>query len=176
MIDWFKNKFRKTKETSLKKDETLFDQYQLIKQDIDNIEKNYDTIVKRSLEKDFENFKSQTHTSYSKKAEYWAISESGYTEMTLTKIKEDKYLELKIEYHLMDDKLKINRVSLRPMYITLDNKYLNDVISDYIMFVKIKEIKDQYKRVNEQSDLIDDVLDSKKIKRSIKLNKIFNDL
>lgn len=175
MIDWIKNKFKKTEETPLKKGETLFDQYQLIKQDIDNIEKNYDTIVKRSLEKDFENFKLQTH-NYSKKTEHWAISESSYSEITLTKFKEDKYLELKIEYHLMYDKLKINRVSLRPMYITLDEKYLYDIISDYIMFVKIKEIKDQYKRVNEQSDLIDDVLDSKKIKRSIKLNKIFNEI
>ena len=175
MIDWIKNKFKKTEETPLKKGETLFDQYQLIKQDISNIEKNYDTIVKRSLEKDFEKFKLQTHTNYSKKTEHWAISESAYTEMTLTKTKEDKYLELKIEYHLMDDEVKINRVSLRPMYITLDDKYLYDIISDYIMFVKIKEIKEQYKRVNEQSDLIDDVLDSKKIKRSIKLNKIFNE-
>lgn len=153
----------------------LLNEFIKSKKYINQINSNYDDLVLKSLEEDFDDYKSTIDGNND--IDCWKIDgRAQFDEFPLIKKSSNGILRLQIKYSFheyTDYKFKIDNIYLSPGTISLDREKLNDIIKKYILYYKVKHVKVEEKNIKENYDKVISVI-GKDIRRDAILDKLLN--
>ncbi len=131
---------------------TLESEFLKAKKEIDLLEDKYDDFIIKSLETDFDDFKSKMDLNFPKFVENdcsWFISDFSYSEITLKKFQKNKFgnndkVILKINYKFDESttnfRLVFAHIIVNQVTTLKDDPKLLNILKNYFMYVKLKEV------------------------------------
>jgi len=164
-----------------------------IRSDIDSIKSSYPTLLIRSLESDFNDFKNFVDNGHvpsreredvfsnakvDTRKEFWHISSLDYNKFTLSKRDNEceigyKNIKIDVGFYDFGDKFQISDVYLYPTSEFMKNDKLNKIISNYYFYYKMRDLEKLMKIELEKRDYLVSTI-GKDIKRDLIIDKILN--
>jgi len=163
-------------------------EYLKISNDIKYVEGKFDTYITTSLINDFEMFKEETgkdlHSiynsqNYQNRTRYWTIREFRLDNFELIKYGEghrDRILiYVKYDFFTGDGTLKIHQVRISGINNVVDTKQLHEIISKYILFIKLEEKKRDNRNIQKELNNIIKIVGKETI-RDQRIDDILNQI
>lgn len=182
---------KETKETKeIKRFDLYLDKYKKSKSELDKIESNYDNLILKSLESDFDLFKESVDKEkdpleIQDGRKFWNIDKDDLSSITLSKkgdkssavgyFRNEVRLIVSYSFNKSNFNLEVTGVTLTPTYKTLDKIKLKKIIEDYIMCYKLGEINKELIESEDNYKTIVSII-GKGISRDSKIDEILNNL
>jgi hypothetical protein len=177
MIDFIK-KFLNKEKNILPVEEDYCDQFSKIQIDINNIKSSYPEMIRKSLEYDFSRYKEFIDSGYLPKSDldFWYIdSFDSYNKFALVKNGNSKSIKLMIEFrHHTNSLFSIERSYLYPTSEFLRSDKLDNILTNYYFYYKVRELNILKKKEIENRDHLTSVI-GKDVRRDSIIDQLLND-
>ena len=178
----FGNLFKKDESSSetkpVSQSKSLFDTYISTKKEIDYLEDKYDDFIVRSLEVEFEQYKQYVDSHFpstSGDRSHWLFSEIKHDEFTLKKKDKNNDIKIRVGYSFYQDKweLKHAYVNVDWNSTKLDEKKINDIIFQYFIYWKLKQVEKERVSAKQSFQKMVDII-GKDVKRDSLIDQILS--
>lgn len=179
---------RETTPETIKEMDEFQKEYLKISNDIKYVEGKFDSYITTSLINDFEMFKEETgkdlHSiynsqNYQNRTRYWTIREFSPDNFELIKYGEghrDRILiYVKYDFFTGDGTLKIHHVRISGISNVVETKQLHEIISKYILFIKLEEKKRDNRNIQKELNNIIKIVGKETI-RDQRIDDILNQI
>ncbi len=172
MFNLFGKKTENTdNKTEKKTSKSIFDQYLSAKKDIEYLEDKWDDFVLKSLEVEFDNYKEQVDRHYPNlnylSTNNWKITELKYDELTLKKSENNQDISIRVSYSFYNDEWELKYAFAKVGFgnsVDLDKEKFSDIIFQYLICWKLKEIEKERESKKESFQKMVDII-GKDVKR-----------
>jgi flagellin-like hook-associated protein FlgL len=178
MFNIFRKKTDAEKVEKVSDSKDLYGKYLSAKKDIKYLEDKYDDYVLKSLQVEFEQFKEtvdrifpSTNFNFS----HWMFSEMKWDEFTLKKKEKNDDISIHVSYSFSQDNWDLKYANVRVGYnsVKLDENKFNDIIFQYFIYWKLKEIERERESKKKSFQKMVDII-GKDVKRDALIDQILS--
>lgn len=158
--------------------DVLLDKYLSTKKDIDYLESKWQDYVLRSLELELENYKESVDRDfpYYPKINNWKITEFRESRLIFEKRDNNGYIKIKVDYSFYNAKWESKHVFANVQngeLISLEDEKFSDIIFQYFIYWKVKEIEKEKERKKQYFQEMIDII-GKDVKRDSLIDQILS--